>query len=358
MGYHLGLVHRYYRLHGFESITTSVYAQLSQGAEMLYLSAYAIGRESAAKLVHLSFLIATAGGSPMSCQEISGRPRRSVRYGRLLHVPGRHPRRDLRLQRLRSRLHRARVLLRAAAVVARRQPAMAASARHSDRVLVRDQVHRRDRDRCRLRSGAPPPVQGRLCEIDGEATRMDRSAGGRCRIAVAGQETRSSRAIPSRRSSTAGSPIHSSASSGKRHTSSRCALIAKGHSTAGNRLLAAPFDLVIGERYAGSLGWMILLLPIALIAWKKPLTRALLAAAVIGATPWLANAGARFLIPSLPFALLAIGIALDETAPPVALWGRGAPAWPVSASRRGPPSARAGTTPICGASKACHGGRR
>ena len=62
MGYHLGLVHRYYRSHGFEAITTNVYAQLSQGAEMLYLFAYAIGRESAAKLVHLSFLIATAGG--------------------------------------------------------------------------------------------------------------------------------------------------------------------------------------------------------------------------------------------------------------------------------------------------------
>jgi hypothetical protein len=58
-GYHLGLVARYHREHGFPHITTNIYAYLSQGAEMLYLFAFAVGKHSAAKLVHFSFLVAT-----------------------------------------------------------------------------------------------------------------------------------------------------------------------------------------------------------------------------------------------------------------------------------------------------------
>lgn len=56
--YHLGLVARYYRAHGFEPILTNMYAHLSQGLEMLFLFAYAIGRHSAASLVHCTFLFA------------------------------------------------------------------------------------------------------------------------------------------------------------------------------------------------------------------------------------------------------------------------------------------------------------
>jgi hypothetical protein len=54
--YHLGLVARYLREHGFKRITTNMYANLSQGVEMLYLYAFAFGRHSAAALVHFSFL--------------------------------------------------------------------------------------------------------------------------------------------------------------------------------------------------------------------------------------------------------------------------------------------------------------
>ena len=59
--YHLGLVRRYYGAHGFPTITNNIYAYLSQGAEMLYLFAYAVGRHSAAKLVHFSFLVGGVG---------------------------------------------------------------------------------------------------------------------------------------------------------------------------------------------------------------------------------------------------------------------------------------------------------
>lgn len=54
--YHLGLVSRYLRAHSFDNIRTSIYANLSQGMEMLWVPAYSIGRHSAASLVHFAFL--------------------------------------------------------------------------------------------------------------------------------------------------------------------------------------------------------------------------------------------------------------------------------------------------------------
>jgi len=75
-GYHLGLVARYLREHGLNRITTNMYANLSQGAEMLFLFAFAFGRHSAAALVHLAFTFALAAG--MIC------------YGRGRHPGGRH----------------------------------------------------------------------------------------------------------------------------------------------------------------------------------------------------------------------------------------------------------------------------
>ncbi len=56
--YHLGLVAWYAREHGFPRITSNMYANLSQGVELLFLYAYIFGRHSAAALVHFSFLLA------------------------------------------------------------------------------------------------------------------------------------------------------------------------------------------------------------------------------------------------------------------------------------------------------------
>ncbi|MEO8597356.1 MAG: hypothetical protein ABI759_28820 [Candidatus Solibacter sp.] len=57
--YHLGLVGRYLREHGF-SRPESLYAALPGGVEMLFLWAYAFGRHSAAALTHFAFLLALA----------------------------------------------------------------------------------------------------------------------------------------------------------------------------------------------------------------------------------------------------------------------------------------------------------
>lgn len=57
MSYHLGELLKYQRAHGFARITTDIYANLSQGIELLYLLAFNFGRHSAATLVHYTFLV-------------------------------------------------------------------------------------------------------------------------------------------------------------------------------------------------------------------------------------------------------------------------------------------------------------
>ncbi|MEO8048996.1 MAG: discoidin domain-containing protein [Acidobacteriota bacterium] len=58
--YHLGLVARYLRARGFERVTTNMLFSFSEGVEMLYVPAFAIGRHSAAALVHFAFLLSLA----------------------------------------------------------------------------------------------------------------------------------------------------------------------------------------------------------------------------------------------------------------------------------------------------------
>ena len=55
-GYHLGNVVRMWRNHGFAWDYPSMYAYFSQGAEMLFLVAFTFGRHSAAALVHFTWL--------------------------------------------------------------------------------------------------------------------------------------------------------------------------------------------------------------------------------------------------------------------------------------------------------------
>jgi hypothetical protein len=58
--YHLSLVARYLRDHGFHRITWNLYADLPEGAEMVFLAAFTFGRHSAAAMVPCAFLLALA----------------------------------------------------------------------------------------------------------------------------------------------------------------------------------------------------------------------------------------------------------------------------------------------------------
>ena len=75
--YHLGLVYRYFREHGFHRLTTSIYSNLSLGIEMLFLFAFAFGRHSAAATVHCCYLLALPVLMLSYARRI-GRPRAGV----------------------------------------------------------------------------------------------------------------------------------------------------------------------------------------------------------------------------------------------------------------------------------------
>jgi hypothetical protein len=55
--YHLPFVARYLRAHGFERISQNLYANLSQGMELLFLPAFSLGGRSASAMVHFLFLL-------------------------------------------------------------------------------------------------------------------------------------------------------------------------------------------------------------------------------------------------------------------------------------------------------------
>jgi hypothetical protein len=56
--YHLGLVYRFFREHGFHRLTTNSFGNLALGVEMLFLFAFSLGRNSAAATVHCCYLLA------------------------------------------------------------------------------------------------------------------------------------------------------------------------------------------------------------------------------------------------------------------------------------------------------------
>ena len=100
-GYHLTIVARYLRAHGFERVGTNMYASLGEGVEMLYEPAFAIGKHSAAALVHFAFLIALALAMFAYGRRI-GKPWVGAAGALLVYVEsGRGARRDHRVYRCR-----------------------------------------------------------------------------------------------------------------------------------------------------------------------------------------------------------------------------------------------------------------
>ncbi|WP_321478036.1 glycosyltransferase family 39 protein [uncultured Paludibaculum sp.] len=69
---------------------------------------------------------------------------------------------------------------------------------------------------------------------------------------------------------------------------------------------------VDGFAVQGLIGPVFLLLPLALLAWRKPAGRAVLAAAILLTLPWTRNVGARFLMPALPFYAMALALSLPR----------------------------------------------
>jgi hypothetical protein len=86
----------------------------------------------------------------------------------------------------------------------------------------------------------------------------------------------------------------------------------------GVKLREIPMEVTVrGGRLAGLLGPVFLLAPLALIALRWPLGRQLLLAAAVFLLPYYNNIGTRFLMPALPFVSLALAMVL-EIWPPAA----------------------------------------
>ena len=311
MGYHLGLVQRYYRASGFVPLTTNVYAQISQGAEMLYLFAYAIGRESAAKIVHFSFLVATVGAilcfaRRVRC-DLAGVFAAVVYFTCPVVIPAATSAyndcalafslwmvfyvlvlwwRDPRLEWLALM---GLVIGYAFAIKYTGVVSVAGGVAAAAAVLLRERDWR--------------PALKCLAVAGGAA-------------AAVGVPWLVKSAVYT------GNPLapffndvfRNPYISVEWESAYRFAMQSYqyGPFDRVEQFLGAPFELVFGERYAGSVGWMLLLLPAALLALRRPLGRALLGAAVVCALPWLLNAGARFLIPSVIFGAFALGLIVQS----------------------------------------------
>jgi hypothetical protein len=83
--YHLGLVNRYFREHGFHRLTTNMYGNLSLGLEMLFLVAFSLGRHSAAATVHCCYLLSLPV-LMLSYARTIGRPRAGVCAAMLVYL--------------------------------------------------------------------------------------------------------------------------------------------------------------------------------------------------------------------------------------------------------------------------------
>ena len=81
-----------------------------------------------------------------------------------------------------------------------------------------------------------------------------------------------------------------------------------------------PWELAFGDGLFGTFGPLLLALPLGLLSLPKPAGRLCWTAAVILALPWFANTGARFLMPSVALAGIALGMALGKTRRAPAAW--------------------------------------
>jgi hypothetical protein len=92
--------------------------------------------------------------------------------------------------------------------------------------------------------------------------------------------------------------------------------------------LGVPWELAFGDRLTGTFGPLLLALPLGLLALRRPAGRLCLAAAALLAAPWFFDTGARFLMPSVAFAALALGMALPRPAAWAAIVIQAALCWP------------------------------
>jgi len=89
-----------------------------------------------------------------------------------------------------------------------------------------------------------------------------------------------------------------------------------------------PWELAFGDHLTGTFGPLFLALPVGLLALRRREGRWLWAAALALALPWITNTGARFLMPSVMLAGLALGMSLPRPAAIAAIAIQAVACWP------------------------------
>ena len=102
-----------------------------------------------------------------------------------------------------------------------------------------------------------------------------------------------------------------------------------------------PWELAFGDRLTGTFGPLLLALPLGLLVLRRRQDgfrgRLLWAAALLLALPWLTNTGARFLMPAVALAAIALGMALPRPVAWAAIASAGRPLLAPRARRLGDP---------------------
>lgn len=306
--YHLGLTAEYVRLGGFPS-RVGFYEMLPQGLEMLFVPAFAFGRHSAARLVHLAFLLATV---PLM-----------LRIGRRLELPE-------------GAVLAAAVLYFCAPIAG-----ITGTSAYTDAggvfftlstfyLLL---VWRGTRD---VRYLAPAGITAGFCyaiKVPGGlvailavvfVVAVERGLRVRHVALLAGAALAVAAPWILRDAIVTGNPVaplfNTLFPNPYFHPSMEKELAASLRSLWGVPPWRVPYELIVGGTFAGAVGPVFFALPLGLLALGKRAGRLCWLTGALLALPWFWNTGARFLMPALPFLAMALALAVVRALPRPVLW--------------------------------------
>jgi hypothetical protein len=306
--YHLGLTSEYVRLHGFPS-RVGFYEMLPQGFEMLFVPAFAFGRHSAARLVHCAFLMATV---PLM-----------LRIGRRLELP------------------EGVALAAAALYFCAPVTGITGTSAYTDAggvfftlaTFYALLVWRDTRD---VRYLAVAGIAAGFCyaiKFPGGLVAMlavvfvvavERGIRVRQLALLMGTALLVAAPWILRDLIATGNPVaplfNRFFPNPYFHASMERELAASLGSWWGVPPWRVPYELIVGGTFGGTMGPVFFALPLGLLALRKRAGRLCWMAAVPLVLPWFWNAGARFLMPALPFLAMALTLAIAIALPRQALW--------------------------------------
>ncbi|MFB3827920.1 MAG: hypothetical protein ACE15B_14205 [Bryobacteraceae bacterium] len=312
--YHLGLVSEYARLGRFPD-RVGFFEMLPQGLEMLFLFAFPFGRHSAAKLVEFAFLLAT--------------PALMLHVARRLGLP--------------DRAGLAAGVLYFAMPVA----GVAGTSSYNDAGLVFFTVAafylllRDEYALAGVAAGFCYAVKfSGIVTVPLAAVYALNRRGRRGAVAVCAAGAVMMVPWLLRNTLLAENPFaplfNGWFPNGHFHVASE-RILARALATYGGVTLAnAPAELAFGWRLQGLVGPLLLLLPLGLLALRRPAGRLLWLAGAALALPWFWNIGARFLMPALPFLWLALAMALPRSGVWALMLAQAVLCWPAVAGRYSP----------------------